>query len=154
MSILPEWERLDDAVTYAREKLGKASPREFENVARELAVVRGLFDNEEIVDVAKPFPNFDELRAKKVPEEWADADIGEVVTFASDLGLAAGIVAVLRMIERLLHEPGERLRAMRTDRLANKIDKGGVQSKKTFNALRSTFNGQCGKVDSEFNVEC
>src|SRR5438309_11582951 len=71
--------------------------------------MRALFDDEEIVDLAEPFPDLGELRAKQFSKERTDADVREIIAASYDGGAAAGIIAVLRVIKRLLHGPGRGL---------------------------------------------
>src|SRR5439155_21054426 len=56
--------RLDYSVSHCREKFRHTFFHELENVARELSVMRALFDNHEIVDVLELFPDFEELRGQ------------------------------------------------------------------------------------------
>jgi hypothetical protein len=52
---------------------------------------------------------------------------------------AGGIVSVLGMVKRLLHEPGERLGAARTNCFANELDEFSLQLE---NVQRPTPNVQ------------
>jgi len=78
-----------------------------ENVARKLTIVRTLLNNDKIVDFTELLPDLSELRHHQVSEEWADADVGEIVAFPANRAPTRGIISVFRMIESLLHEPRE-----------------------------------------------
>ena len=95
---------------------------------REPPIVRALFDDHEIVDLAELLPDLGKLRAQQLPEQRADADIGEIITFSANHAVAGGIVSVLGMVKRLLHEPGERLRAAIANFVANEFDESGIPS--------------------------
>ena len=57
-----------------------------------------------------------------------DTDVGEIIAAPPDRRVVARIVAVFGMIKRLLHEPGERLRATTPDRVANELNQFSLQS--------------------------
>ena len=101
--------------------------------------MRALLDNGEIVDFAESFPDFNKLRGEQLSKERADTNVGKVVAFPSNHGASTRVVAVLRMVERLLHEPGERNGAAFPNRIANELDEFSLQSE---NAQRSTPNVQ------------
>ena len=84
--------------------------------------MRALFDDKKIVGLAEPFPDLGELRGQQFAKERTDADVREIITPSSNLGLVAGIVTVLGMIKRLLHKPGKRLWAATADLLTNHFD--------------------------------
>ena len=46
--------------------------------------VRALFDDDEIVDLAEPLPNFGELRGEQPAEQRTDADVREIISLSSD----------------------------------------------------------------------
>src|SRR5262249_3202426 len=99
--------RLDDSVAQRVEEFPPAFLDELENVARELPVVSALFDNEEIIDFAKPLPDFGELGGQQLPETPGDAHVRKIIACAANRAVARGVISMLRMIERLLHKPGE-----------------------------------------------
>lgn len=101
--------------------------------------MRALLDNGEIVDFAESFPDFSKLRGEQLPKERADTDVGKVVAFPSNHGASTRIVAVLRMVERLLDKPSKGSRAAFPNRIANELDEFSLQSE---NAQRSTPNVQ------------
>jgi hypothetical protein len=107
-------------------------------------VVRALFDNDEVVDSAESFPKLRELRGEQFAEEWADADIGKIIAASSDRCAIARVIAVVGVIERLFHEPGERLGTALPDFIANKLDQFGLDQK-TSNAKRRTSNAEVGE---------
>ena len=72
-------------------------------------MMRALLDDYEVVDLANSFPDFRKLRSEQLSKDRSDADVREVIASSSNRGGAAGIITLLGMIERLLHEPGERL---------------------------------------------
>src|SRR6266516_2928605 len=98
---------LDYSIAQSREESRRAFLRRFKNVVREPPIVRALFDDHEIVDLAELLPDLGKLRAQQLPEQRAYADVGEIIAFASNRAASGGIVSMLRMVERLLHEPGK-----------------------------------------------
>ena len=102
-------------------------------------MMRALFDDKEVFDLAETFPDLSELRGKQFAKERTDADVREIIAASSDRGPVAGIITVLGMIKRLLHEPGEGLRAAISNRVANELDELSLQSE---NVRRSTLNVQ------------
>ena len=132
-------------VVQRREEVGKAPLRRFENVACELAMVGALLDDEKIVDLAESFPDLGELRGDQFSKDRSDADVGKVIAASSDGGAVAGIIAVFRMIQHLLHEPGERLGTAPLDRIADELDKISLQLE---NVERSAPNVQFGKYST------
>ena len=95
--------------------------------------MRALFDDKEIVDFAEPFPDLGELRAKQFSKERTDADVREIIAASSDGGAAAGIIAVLRVIKRLLHEPGKGLWAALFYFCADPIDETWISGAHSLN---------------------
>ena len=69
--------------------------------------MRALLDNNKLIRIAEPSPYLGKLRSQQLPEQWPDAYVGEVVAVPANDATARGIISVLRMIERLLHEPGK-----------------------------------------------
>jgi hypothetical protein len=119
---------LDYSIAQSREESRRAFLRRFKNVASELPVVSRLLNNDKIVDFAELLPDLSELRHHQFSEERADADISEIITFSANHAVAGGIVSVLGMVKRLLHEPGERLRAAVANFVANEFDESGIPS--------------------------
>src|SRR5438874_9868491 len=101
--------------------------------------MRALFDDKEIVGLAEPFPDLGELRSQQFAKERTDADVREIIAVPADCSATAGVIAVLGMIKRLLHEPGEGLRAEISNRIANELDELSLQSE---NVQRPTLNVQ------------
>src|ERR1700730_5288076 len=98
-----------------------------------------LFEDSEVVDAAKPFPDFGKLRGKESAEKRADAHVCKIVAAAPNRRPSARIISVRRMIECLFHEPGEGLRAVVADCFLDELDKLGLQSE---NVQRPTPNVQ------------
>ena len=71
-----------------------------------------LLNDLEVLDPVESIPNLGELDCEKLPKQRANADVGEIITVPSNRGTIARVVTVFRMIKRLLHEPGERLRTV------------------------------------------
>src|SRR5215468_2011310 len=107
LSLLQNRKWLHDSVAQNCEEFRRALLRRFQNVARELSIVRTLLDNHEIVDLPEPLPDFGKLRGQESSEERADTHVREVIAVPSDRTPPTGIISVLGMIERLLHEPGK-----------------------------------------------
>jgi len=78
-----------------------------ENVARELAIMCALLNNDKVVDFAELLPYLSELCHHQLPEKRPDADVSEIIAFAANRAPTRGIISVFRMIESLLHEPRE-----------------------------------------------
>ena len=74
-------------------------------------MMRALFHDEEIIRPPERFPHLRKLRGKQFSKEWAHTDVREIIAATSDRRSAGAVIAVLRMIERLLHEPQEWHRA-------------------------------------------
>ena len=74
------------------------------NVARELAIMRTLFDDDEIVDLAESLPNFGKLRRQQLSKHRADAHVSKIVAGFSNRAATGGIVTMPRMVQRVVHE--------------------------------------------------
>ena len=85
-------------------------------------MMRALFDNEEVVGFVESFPHFGKLRSQQLSKKRTDAHVREVIAVPPDRAPARRIISVLRMIERLLHEPGKRDRAAVFNFRAYKVD--------------------------------
>src|SRR5439155_24459562 len=132
------------SVAQGCQEFGRAFLHRFENVARELAIMRSLLDSHEIVRSAELFPDLGELRSQQVPKQRANTHIGEIITFPSNRAAIRRIVSVLGVVERLLHKPGERLRAVFFDFCAHQSDQRRISvpciQRPTLNVQRSMFN--------------
>ena len=51
-------------------------------------MVRALLDNDEVVDLAEPFPHFRELSGQQLSEKRANAHVCEIIAASPDLALA------------------------------------------------------------------
>jgi hypothetical protein len=144
LPVSQNWKRFHDLVPQGSEEFRNALLRELEDVTRELAILRTLLDNYEIFCLTKPFPDFRELHGKQLSKQRSHTDVGEIIPFTTDRAAAGGIVAMLGMIESLLHEPRERLRASVANFVANNLDQRGTfiwhVQPPTLNAQRSTLN--------------
>ena len=112
-----------------------------------------LFHDAETLNLAESLPHFSELRGKELAEKRADADVCKIIAAPPNRRSSAGIISVGRMIERLLHEPGEGLRAVVADCFLNELVKLGLQlgKRRTPNAERPmTRNAEA--FFSEFDV--
>ena len=89
-------------------------------------MVRALLDEDEFISPAEPFPDFRELSGQQLAEERADAHICEIISAATNRAPARRIVSVLGMIKRLVHEPGEGLRAPCANCFANESNERSV----------------------------
>ena len=107
-------------------KSGARSRSSFENIPGEIAVVGSLFDDDEIIGPAKCLPHLGELRRQQPAEKRTHADIGKVIAPPPDRTASRAVIAKLRVIERLLHEPLEGDGTGCTDRVANEIDQNGI----------------------------
>src|SRR5437870_4028845 len=107
LSILQNRKRFDDLKTEGFEELRLLLARRREHVAHEFAVMRALLDDDEVVGVPKAFPDFSELGGKQLAKQWADAHVREIIAASPDRGPVAGIISVLGVAKRVLHEAGE-----------------------------------------------
>ena len=94
--------------------------------------MRALFDDKKIVDPAEPFPDLSKLRGKQFAKERTNTDVRELIAASSNCSAIAGIITVLRMIKRLLHEPGEGLRPALFDFSANEFNESWVADVHSF----------------------
>ena len=118
LSRLQNRKGLDDAITERRWKFTHRR----QDIVRELPMMRALFDNREIIRTPHDFPHLRELRREHSPEKRSDTDIGEIIAAPPDLALARAVVAELRMIQRLLHEPGKSHRSILPNSFADELD--------------------------------
>src|SRR5438552_15042787 len=95
---------LDDSVPQDFEKFRGMFFQELENVARELAIMRTLFDDDEIVDLAESLPDFGELRRQQLSKHRADAHASKIVAGFSNRAAPGGIVTLARMEQRAVDE--------------------------------------------------
>src|SRR5260370_185926 len=90
-----------------------------------------LIDKSEHVPVKvykffEPCAGLRELGSGKAAEERAEGDICEIISAASNRAPARGIISILGMIKRLLHEPGEGNRAAGFDFGTNTFDQSVI----------------------------
>src|SRR5438874_12794938 len=76
--------RFNDPVAQDCKKLGMLCAQRFQYVGRELAAVRALFDDYEVVGPAEPFPNFRELPGHQFPEQRPHAHACEIIAPSPD----------------------------------------------------------------------
>src|ERR1043166_7868935 len=126
LAFAPKRERLDDFVAHGVKEFGPVLLRRAENIARELPIMRALLNNDEIVCPAELLPDFCELCRYQFPKKRADADVREIIAFATNRSAPARVIAMLGMIERLLHEPGKRDRATFSNLRANNFNECGI----------------------------
>ena len=126
MSILQNGKRFDDPIAQGFEECGLEFADRSEHIAREVAVMRALFGDDEIVDLAEPLPDLHELRGQQLPEERADTYAREIIAATANRGSAGRIITVFRVIKRLLHEPGKRDLTMIADLVANQSNERRV----------------------------
>jgi hypothetical protein len=143
--------RLDYSVAQSFEEFGRAFLRSLENVARELAIMCALFNNNKIVGFTELLPDLRELCQHQLPKEGADADVSEIIAFSANRAAAGGIVSVLGMVKDLVHEPVEWLWSAIPNLGSDKLDQSGVSrlrpqrptlNSETFASKRSTLNTQ------------
>src|SRR6266498_5075897 len=90
---------LDDSVPQDFEKFRGVFFQELENVARELAIMRTLFDDDEIVDLAESLPDFGKLRRQQLSKHRADAHVSKIVAGFSNRAATGGIVTMPRTLQ-------------------------------------------------------
>src|SRR6266478_5224226 len=84
LAILQDGKRFDDSIAQSGEKFRPAFARRAEHVARKVAVMRALFDDDEVVDLVESLPHLRELRSQQLPEERTDAYAGEIISAAAN----------------------------------------------------------------------
>ena len=82
LELAEEW--LNDPITERLKKIREPFVRAREHVAREIAMVRALFGDDEITGAHEAFPNFGELRGQKPAKDLADTDVGEIIAATAD----------------------------------------------------------------------
>src|SRR5947199_6192690 len=98
---------LDYSVPRSFEEFRRPLLQRLENVARELAIMCALLNNDKVVDFAEFLPDLNELCHHQLPEKRPDTDVSEIITFPANHAAAGGIVSVLGMVKHLLHQPVE-----------------------------------------------
>ena len=121
-----DWKWLDDPIAQRRKKIGRSLAHRCQDIPGEIALVRPLFDDDEISGPAQRLPHLDELRREQPPEKRTDADVREVIAPPSNRAAPGTVIAQLRVIERLLHEPREGNGAALPDGLADVVDQIGI----------------------------
>ncbi len=121
-----DWKWLDDPIAKRGKKIRGPLAHRSENIPGEIAVVRPLFDDDEIFGPAKRLPHLGELRRQQPAEKRTHADIREVIAPPPDRTAPRAVIAQLRMIERLLHEPLERHGPAPADRLPDEFGQSRI----------------------------
>ena len=98
----PVRRRLDDHVSHGRE--ARRLPEETEHVMREISAMRPLLHDGESRGSPEPFPHLGKLPRQQPPKERPDAHIGDEISSPPDGRPPRGVVPVLRVKERRLHE--------------------------------------------------
>lgn len=86
-----------------------------EDIEHEASVVGALLNESPFFGLVACAPHLVDLPGDKGSKERANADVGDKISGSTDFGRVAGVVAVLGIIERRLHEVGEGDRAFGTD---------------------------------------
>ena len=125
-------------------------------------MMRALFNDKEIVrhgesvlwriDLAEPLPDLGELRGQQITKERTNTDVREIIASSSDRGSIAGVITVLGMIKRLLHEPGEGLRAAPPYFSADELDKLSLQSENVERPTPNVQYSKCSTLNPRFDV--
>src|SRR4029077_11939178 len=116
----------DYSVPRSFEEFRRAFLRRLEDVARELAIVCALLNNNKVVDFAEFLPDLSELCQHQLPENRPDAYVSEIIAFPANRAGAGGIISVLGMVKHLLHEPVEPLWSASPNLGSDKLNQGGV----------------------------
>src|ERR1041384_4822696 len=120
--LFQHWKGLQYAVSQCCEEFRQPFLRGLENIPRELPVVSALFDNHKVICLVEALPDFAELQSQQMSKQRSYAHVGEVISLASYDASARRIVAMFGMIQRLLHEPRKRLRAVILNPAATHLD--------------------------------
>jgi len=81
-----------------------------------------LFHDGEVARPSQLLPNLGKLRGQQFPKQRPNTDVGKKITAPSDARASAGIITMLRMIKRQLHEAGERDWPIPFDLATNKLN--------------------------------
>jgi hypothetical protein len=84
LTVLQDGKRFDDSIPQSGEKFGPAYTRRAEHVACKVAVMRALFDDDEVIDVVEPLPHLRELGGQQLPKERTDAYAREIISVATN----------------------------------------------------------------------
>ena len=84
LAVLQDGRRFEDSIAQSGEKFRPAFARGAEHVARKVAMMRALFDDDEVVDLVESLPHLRELRSQQLPEERTDAYAGEIISAAAN----------------------------------------------------------------------
>src|SRR4029077_1644264 len=87
------WKWFNYSVPRSFEEFRRAFLRRLENVARELAIMCALLNNDKVVDFAEFLPDLSELCHHQLPEKRPDADVSEIITFPANQAAAGGIIS-------------------------------------------------------------
>ena len=79
-----DWKWFDDHIAKPREKIGVLVTQSLKNIPGEIAVMRSLFDDNEISGPPQRLPHLGELRRQKPSEQGTHTDIGEVIATPTD----------------------------------------------------------------------
>ena len=107
------FKRLDDPVAHRAEAFGRHLTQSAKRVRRKIPAVHALFNDREFVRRTEPAPHFCKLPREQSTEQRTHAHIRKKIAATPDALAARGVVAVLRVIERQLHETPERHRPPR-----------------------------------------
>src|SRR5450432_2261129 len=126
LALPQDWKWLDDPIAKRGKEIRDALAHSPENIAGEVAMVGSLFNDDEIIGPAHQFPHLGELRGQQPSKKRTDADIRKVIATPPDDTTPGTVVANLRVIKRLFHEPLERDGPVAADCVPDEFDQNGI----------------------------
>src|SRR5437762_1185589 len=122
LSLLPNRKRLDDAIGSCGKTITGRLPQCTQRIGRKKTVVGTLLHDFEIARPSKLLPNFRDLGREKFSEERSHTHVGKKIAAPANASASAGIIPVLRVIERQLHKAREGDRAVRANLSTDNLD--------------------------------
>src|SRR5438552_12843051 len=122
LSLPPNRKRLDHAIGSCGKTIAGRSPQRTQRISCKNAIMRTLLHDLEIARPSKFLPNFHELGREKFSEERSHTDVGKKIAAPANASASAGIIPVLRVIERQLHKAREGDRAVRANLSTDNLD--------------------------------
>src|SRR5438876_7896704 len=120
LSLPPNQKRLRYYVGGRSETFSGRLAQRAQHICRKNAIVRPLLDDGEGLRPPQLLPNFGKLRSQQFPKQRSHTDVGKKIAAPPDARTSAGIITMLGMIERQLHEASERNRPVAFDLATNK----------------------------------
>ena len=121
LSLPPNQKRLQYHVGGRSETFSGRLAQRAQHICCKNAIVRPLLHDGEVVRPSQLLPYLDKLRGQQFSEQRPNTDIGKKIAMPPDAHAPTGIITMLRMIKRQLHEAGERDWPIPFDLATNKL---------------------------------